>query len=255
MKRSSFRTTFFTLIVAATALAQAPPDGPAARDSTRGPAEQEVAPLSTPRPTTRERVAYLRFWNLCTSSEKAYDLVASEGDDSGLTLYDSVEKLKAMPGYRVVPSGRYNFAIHEAGKRDRSLKEFDILLRDGAFVTFFVSDRGGKVELEMMDDTFDETETPAGNLRVFHCLPGVKTSVRIGHRSYGLSPGRRRIIQPLPLEVVPFEIIARLENGRISGAVGEIDFTACQRADLLIVKDGYDRFRPRVAYSGKLLDD
>lgn len=148
--------------------------------------------------------------------------------------------------------GRYQLAVFKKGDRKTPLKLVNIDLKPETFFTILVSPKGGVLTVEAFDDTNDPKATQ-GTLTIRNYFTGLTVDVSSGTQKIvdALPYGQSFAVAGLPSGRFPLTLHTRLPNGTPAESGAEADFTASNRATLLIIPDSYGRFRPRVTIDGK----
>jgi hypothetical protein len=140
----------------------------------------------------------------------------------------------------------------KAADKATPLQTFDVLMRKDVYVTFLATQVDGKVKVEMVDDTYNPVDVPAGRLTVRNHFPDAQVSVTgAGQiKSRALASGEAQVLDGFPLGTVMLQMQAKLPSGKVQKWSTEVDFRASKHASLLVVPDAYGRFRPRLSLDG-----
>lgn len=212
-------------------------------------------PVATPTPEPKERKVkqgYMRFWNMLPKEAGDLVLIKNTGKAEGEPVM-SAEPRNYYSDYIPVPVGRYALKAVRSEQPEVSLGDFDVLLRSDVYVTFLASIVEGKLKVEMLDDTYDPTASPTGQLTIRQQFLNARVIISVAGssiRSRELTFGETETIEGLPLKTIELKMTAVLANGQKQAWNTDVDFRTVRRAALLIIPDAYGRFRPRLAMSG-----
>ncbi len=200
----------------------------------------------------KPKEGFIRFWNLLPKGKSELKLVQTKGAEDGDTLV-TAEPLNYYANYQAFPAGRYSLKAVRGTDPKTPLQTFDVLLRDDVFVTFLAKPNGDKIDVEMIDDTYDPTVTTTGRVVIRQQFPEANVIVTSNTkaRSQPLGYGSEETLNGFPLQMVNFTLHATLADGKRKTSSMEVDFRATRRASLIVMPDGYGRFRVRLASDGQ----
>jgi hypothetical protein len=212
-------------------------------------------PAATPAPTPEKKPkeGYLRFWNLLPRGKDELKLVKSDGTPEGVALLTAAP-LNYYAGYEPLPAGRYSLKVVRASDPMTPLQTFDVSLQRDAFVTFVARLVAEKIQLQMVDDTYDPLAAQNGRLVIHQMFPKANVIVTSSAelRSEVLGYGSAQTLDGFPLKSVTFNLQATLADGKRKSWSTEVDFRNARHASLIIMPDMYDRFRVRLSTDGQL---
>lgn len=213
---------------------------------------QPATPAPTPAPPKKPKEGYFRFWNMLPRDAGDLVLIHDNGTPDGDPLLFA-SPMNYHADYLPVPLARYALKIVRRTDLKLAVQTFDVLVRADVHVTFLAQLSGGKLNVEMLDDTYDPEKAIAGRLTIRHFFPAATVQVTSSSQlaSRALTPGESQAIEGFPLQPVMLEMRATLANGKTQTWSSEVDFSRARHASLLIVPDPYGRFRPRVSIDGR----
>lgn len=195
------------------------------------------------------------------------DLVSANNPTVALA---TVSGMNLLSTYNDLPPGRYTFQVFRAGDRQASIKNLDVPLRDGSYVTVLAHEpstasttpapsvstspspvvQNSPLVVELVDDTPDPTK-PDNQLIVRQYSLGTRVIVSTATKQMTdtLNYGGSQTLTGFPNSIVP--LVARAAT-RIGARTfnAEADFTAYSRTTLLLMDDPYGRFKPRLVQDG-----
>jgi hypothetical protein len=231
-----YRSVLSALVLLAGPVLAAPPDPGVDTDSGK----------------KKPKEGYVRFWNLLPKGKDELKLVKPSGAEEGDTLIVA-EPLNYYAGYQPLTVGRYSLKVVRTAEPKTALQTFDVLLREDVFVTFIAKLKDNKITVEMIDDTYDHDTATTGQVIVRQQFPEANVIVtsKTGARSQAISYGNEETMNGFPLQLVNITLNATLADGKHKSASMEVDFRASRHASLIVIADGYGRFRVRLASNGQ----
>lgn len=242
--------------------AQSPPALPTAPVS--------PAPVASPSPTPRKPAGWVRFWNMLPAQAGRLELV-SVADPNKVIL--TANNMNASAGYTELTPGRYALQVFRAGDRQTALKNLDIPLRDGTYVTVLAHEPAAPtagstptpsasasaapgaapspVVIELIDDTPPDLNKADNKLTIRQFVSGARVIVSTASKQVTdvLNYGDSQTLSGMPTGVSP--LVARSSTKTGMGLWNsESDFSLNWRSTLLLVNDEYGRFRPRLTSDG-----
>ena len=203
--------------------------------------------------SSKNKVGYIRFWNMLPPANGTFDLRRSGGNPSEANLYTKVPAYR-YSSYRELVPGTYNVAVYRTTDANTALKTFTVNLKPNSFFTILVSPEGGAVNVQLFDDTIDP-KVASAMLTVRNYFPGLTVDVSSATQSIvsSLPYGKSFVAGNFPFKKIPLTLRTRLPNGTPTESEAEVDFLESKRCTLLIIPDPYGRFRPRVTIDGRNL--
>ena len=145
---------------------------------------------------------------------------------------------------------------------------FNLNVQPGTYFTILVSEKDGQPAIEVIHDTPEReklTATPAAGsnpppkepptaLVVRQFIPDARITVATdrGNRTTGeLSYRQTETLEDLPAGLTKLNIKATFTDRHVETSYVEADLTRERHATLLLMRDLYDRFRPRVVPNGE----
>ena len=195
--------------------------------------------------------------------------------DPNKVIY-TASNLNTMADYNELPPGRYALQVFRAGDRQTVVKNLDVPLRDGTYVTVLArqpasesmgtpapsptvsttpspvaSPASAPITVELIDDTPPDPVKADNRLTIYQFVPGARVIVSTASKQVtnALSYGESQTLSGLPTPLSPLVARASLKTGTGTWN-SETDFTSNWRSSLLLVYDGYGRFRPRMTSDG-----
>jgi hypothetical protein len=212
-------------------------------------------PGATPKPEEKKpKEGYVRFWNLLPKEAGELRLLRETGAEDP-EAFASAAPGNTYASYLPVKPGRYALQVTRSAEPKNVLKRFDLTLKADVFVTFVARIVDRQLNIEMVDDTYDRTNTPDGRLTIRHELPGATINVAAGSLV-----GARGMVYGQVEQLTGFgtgkptmlKMNAVMPDGQKRDWTMEVNFRACRHVTLLLALDPYGRFRPRVSPEGQL---
>jgi hypothetical protein len=200
----------------------------------------------------KPKEGFIRLWNLLPKGKDELRLVKTGGSDEGETLTVS-EPMNYYAGYRPLPVGRYPLKVVRATDPMTALQTFDVVLREDVFVTFVAKPKGDKVGVEMVDDTYDPALATTGQIVVRQQFPDANVLVTNNTKAVSqvLAYGSEETLTGFPLQATNLTFLATFADGKRKTASMEVDFRKSRHASIIVMPDGYGRFRVRLASAGQ----
>ncbi len=197
----------------------------------------------------KQKVAYLRFWNMLPPGNGTFDLRRLGAPPSEGMIAGKVPAYR-YASYQELTPGVYTLGVFKSGEEKTPLRTLNVPLKPDSFFTVLVMPG----DVQVIDDTPDPKATSA-TLVIRNFYPGLTVSVSTdsGMLVDGLAYGATYQATGLPSKRLPLVLKTKLPNGTEAESGAEADFVASKRGTLLVIPDSYGRFRPRVTIDGKNL--
>lgn len=237
---------------------------PATAQDFVAPQEPAVEPEA---PAANPKLAYVRTWFMARPPAPV-ELVARIGDAAE-------EVLVAKPnayfycGYREIKPGSAQIGVYPLGDRSKPVASMGARLRQGRFYTVLVrpGSTSGDYKMEWMDDSLSDLppDLPADaepeakgpirhRIRLYQFLEGQSVDLSIQAVGYNekLQPGDTRVLDVESPQALVIEFQTQDAAGK--DIIGETDANLKETPSisLLILRDLYGRFSPRVIGNGTL---
>ena len=210
------------------------------------------SPTPSPSSTPKPKRAYVRLWNMVPSQPPtAVELVYS---DKPITTAASCN---FYAGYLPVLPGAFAFTVRRAGDKTGSIKQLLVNLKPDDFATILVSDKSGKPDAELIDDTVDPKNPNPRRLVLRQLFPNAKVLAYLGTTPTGsaLGYGETATLDSVPAGVSTLTVQAIIPGQSPKSWSMPLELSQSQRDTLLIFPDPYGRFRPRLAVDAQVPPD
>ena len=201
--------------------------------------------------TPKEKPAYIRFWNMLPLVP-TNNLLLVAGEE---TLFGSAP-LDLYSDYCAVPVSSSNLIIKRLGEKQEPLQKVPLTLHDGSFITLLATDKGGQVNIQVVDDTPNPNATDVVAsmvVRSFCSGSRVTVAVKGGQAPQTIPDNSVVVLDNLPMTAgLTVTVQATMPTMPSSTKSWDLlaDFSVTHHATLLLVPDRDGRVKPRLVYNG-----
>ncbi len=237
------------------------------------PRESEPAPPADVEAQSgeeaEEKAAFMRVWFMAKATDPVdVQFQNSKDGTPPSVLLSEPPPFYLVTGYRDLPAGSGILTVNSRGSQPRSLATASVALREAGLYTAIVRQEGSGYRIELIDDSVERRPPPDPNnlslkpkpvrlppkLKIYHFTEDLPVEVRVPVNNFSarLEFGGFSVLENPATLAFPIEILYPGPDGQPVTASTEADLKENASCSLVLVRDPYGRFSPRIVLNGRL---